>query len=57
MPGTDTITELGNPIYTTSGGSPCNGGGFGHQPSEPAQSAFFFFGSALFLAFPVAIFP
>jgi len=42
---------------TRCGLGQCNGGGFSHLPSEPAQSALFFFGSALALAFPLAIVP
>jgi hypothetical protein len=42
---------------TRCGLGQCNGGGFGHKPSEPVQSALFFFGSAFALAFPLAIVP
>ena len=44
-------------VLTRCGIGPCNGGGFGHAPSEPVLSALFFAGSALALALPFAAVP
>ena len=42
---------------TRCGLGQCNGGGFGHAPSDPALTALFFAGSSLILALPLCMLP